>query len=134
MTGRRKREGKPSLSRRKGVTIGEGDTSPVIPDKLFFRIGEVARLTGVRPYVLRYWQSEFSVLTPQKSPTGQRLYRREDLLTILRIKDLLYREGYTIAGAKKRLAEERMVASPGAADVLKRIKEELLAISSVLSR
>jgi len=113
--------------------MGEGDP-PAIPDKLFFRIGEVARLTGVRPYVLRYWQSEFSVLMPEKSPTGQRLYRRADLLTILRIKALLYREGYTIAGAKKRLAEEQVAARPGAADVLKRIKEELLAISWVLGR
>ncbi len=134
MAGRKKGEGKPSLPRRKGVTIEEGNPFPTIPDKLFFRIGEVAQLTGVRPYVLRYWQSEFSVLTPQKSPTGQRLYRREDLLTILRIKNLLYREGYTIAGAKKRLAEEQMAAKQRTTDVLKRIKAELLAISSVLGR
>src|ERR1700761_4334893 len=71
-----------------------------IPDKLYFRIGEVARLCSVAPYVLRFWESEFSQLKPNKSGTGQRLYRKRDVEMVLRIKRLLYDEGYTIAGAR----------------------------------
>jgi DNA-binding transcriptional MerR regulator len=74
---------------------------PEIPDKLYFRIGEVARLCTVEPYVLRFWESEFSQLRPNKSGTGQRLYRKRDVEMALRIKRLLYDEGYTIAGARQ---------------------------------
>lgn len=74
---------------------------PEIPDKLYFRIGEVARLCTVEPYVLRFWESEFSQLRPNKSGTGQRLYRKRDVEVALRIKRLLYDEGYTIAGARQ---------------------------------
>jgi len=72
------------------------------PDKLFYKIGEASRLTGIPAYILRYWETEFEVLQPQKSRSGQRLYRKKDLDTILQIKQLLYREGFTIAGAKGR--------------------------------
>jgi DNA-binding transcriptional MerR regulator len=72
-----------------------------IPDKLYFRIGEVARLCSVAPYVLRFWESEFTQLKPNKSGTGQRLYRRRDVEMALRVKRLLYDEGYTIAGSKR---------------------------------
>jgi len=64
-----------------------------IPDKLYFRIGEVARLTGVQPYILRYWESEFPLLQPKKSGTGQRLYRKRDIEIIFKVKELLYRDG-----------------------------------------
>ena len=74
---------------------------PEIPDKLYFRIGEVARLCAVEPYVLRFWESEFSQLRPNKSGTGQRLYRKRDVEMALRVKRLLYEEGYTIAGARQ---------------------------------
>src|SRR5437870_13595920 len=74
-----------------------------LPDKLYFRIGEVARLVGVKPYVLRYWESEFSVLRPGKTRSRHRLYRRKDVETLLEIRRLLYAERYTIAGAKRRL-------------------------------
>lgn len=81
---------------------------PEIPDKLYFRIGEVARLCTVAPYVLRFWETEFSQLRPNKSGTGQRLYRRRDVEMALRVKRLLYDEGYTIAGARQAiLAESR---------------------------
>lgn len=80
-------------------------TSP-IPDKLYFRIGEVARLCGVEAYVLRFWETEFSQLRPNKSGTGQRLYRKRDVELALRIKRLLYAEGYTIAGARQVFAAE----------------------------
>src|SRR5213595_651499 len=77
-----------------------------IPQKLFFKIGEVCELAGVQAHVLRYWESEFPMLAPQKNRAGQRTYRRKDVEMALRIKELLYDEQYTIAGAKKKLANE----------------------------
>jgi DNA-binding transcriptional MerR regulator len=77
-----------------------------IPNKLFFKIGEVCEITDTQPYVLRYWESEFPALAPAKNSSGQRIYRRRDIETVLRIKQLLYEEGFTIAGAKKRLDAE----------------------------
>jgi DNA-binding transcriptional MerR regulator len=77
-----------------------------IPDKMFFRIGEVSQITGVKPYVLRYWESEFRLLRPNKNKSGQRVYRRRDVETVLEIKDLLHARKFTIAGAKKWLAGE----------------------------
>ena len=77
-----------------------------IPNKLFFMIGEVCELTETQPYVLRYWESEFPALAPAKNNSGQRIFRRRDIETILRIKSLLYEEGFTIAGAKKKLEQE----------------------------
>lgn len=77
-----------------------------IPDKLFFKIGEVCDLVGVQAHVLRYWESEFPMLQPQKNRAGQRTYRRKDVEMALRIKTLLYDEGFTIAGAKKKLQSE----------------------------
>ena len=79
---------------------------PEIPDKLYFRIGEVARLCSVAPYVLRFWETEFTQLKPNKSGTGQRLYRRRDVEMALRVKRLLYDEGYTIAGARQAIQVE----------------------------
>jgi DNA-binding transcriptional MerR regulator len=77
-----------------------------IPEKLFFRIGEVCELAGVQAHVLRYWESEFPMLAPQKNRAGQRVYRKRDVEIALRIKELLYEDQYTIAGAKKRLAND----------------------------
>lgn len=77
-----------------------------IPEKLFFKIGEVCDIAGVQAHVLRYWESEFPTLAPQKNRAGQRTYRRRDVEMALRIKELLYDEQYTIAGAKKKLANE----------------------------
>ena len=77
-----------------------------IPNKLFFKIGEVCEITDTQPYVLRYWESEFPALAPAKNSSGQRIYRRKDIETVLRIKQLLYDEGFTIAGAKKKLESE----------------------------
>ena len=76
-----------------------------IPDKLYFKIGEVAEITGVKPYVLRYWESEFKMVNPSKSRSRQRLYRKSDVELIFRIKELLYEERYTINGARKKLKE-----------------------------
>lgn len=77
-----------------------------IPDKLFFKIGEVCDLVGVQAHVLRYWESEFPSLAPQKNRAGQRTYRRKDVEMAMRIKELLYGEGFTIAGAKRKLMSE----------------------------
>jgi len=76
-----------------------------IPDKLYFKIGEVAEITGIKTHVLRYWESEFSSFRPAKSQHKQRLYQRKDIDLVLRLKELLYKQGYTIAGAKKKLRE-----------------------------
>jgi DNA-binding transcriptional MerR regulator len=83
-----------------------------LPSKLFFRIGEVAGLVGVEPHVLRYWEREFRSIRPTKSAKGQRVYSRRDVENLLRVRDLLYRDGFTIAGAKKRL--QRGPATDGA--------------------
>ena len=80
-----------------------GELRPEIPDKLYFRIGEVSRLAGIKPYVLRFWETEFSSLGPKKSGKGHRLYRRKDVELVLEIKRLLYENRYTIEGARKYL-------------------------------
>lgn len=83
-----------------------GYPATVIPEKIFFKIGEVCDLVGVQAHVLRYWETEFSMLSPQKNRSGQRTYRRRDVEIALRIKELLYDELFTIAGAKKKLQSE----------------------------
>ena len=98
--------------------------------KLFHKIGEVGQLTGLEPYVLRFWESEFSALRPKKNPGGQRVYIDRDIQVILRIKRMLYEEGYTIAGAKKRLVEKRASQKEGydkkgKTDLIQRIRDEL---------
>lgn len=82
-----------------------------IPDKLFYKIGEVCEIVGVQAHVLRYWETEFPMLQPQKNRAGQRTYRRKDVEMALRIRDLLYGEGFTIAGAKRKLQNEGRGAS-----------------------
>src|SRR2546425_11925056 len=124
-----------------------------IPNKLFFKIGEVCEITDTQPYVLRYWESEFPALAPAKNSSGQRIYRRRDIETVLRIKQLLYEEGFTIAGAKKRLEAEMgaRVETPipaadgpsvnppdgGGADrvaALRQVREQLREILTLLER
>src|ERR1039457_645877 len=85
---------------------------PGIPDKLYFKIGEVSDLLGVEAYVLRYWESEFPLLAPKKSGTGHRLYRRKDVELLLRIKHLLYEKRYTIEGARQTLQSEGRAPKP----------------------
>jgi DNA-binding transcriptional MerR regulator len=86
--------------------------SPAIPDRLYFKIGDVARLCGVETYVLRFWESQFPQLKPNKSGTGQRLYRRRDVELALEIKRLVHAEGYTLAGARAALGQEHRRQSP----------------------
>ena len=92
--------------RTRAVAKSARTTDVVIPEKLYFRIGEVARLCRLPAYVLRFWETEFSQLKPVKSSTGQRMYRHKDVESVLRIKRLLYEEGFTIAGARQHLRAE----------------------------
>lgn len=116
-----------------------------IPDKLYFRIGEVSRLAGIKPYVLRFWESEFPGLGPKKSGSGHRLYRRKDVELVLEIKRLLYDKRYTIEGARKflegRAKPERKPAKPPQTQPklfqdsnsgLEEIRKELRAILDLL--
>jgi DNA-binding transcriptional MerR regulator len=104
-------------------------------DRLY-KIGEVCKIADVQPYVLRYWETEFPALAPNKSGGGQRLYTRREIDTILRIKQLLYSEGFTIAGAKKKLeTEDVAAAAPPAKDLtraLLEVKKELRGILQIL--
>ena len=99
--------------------------TPEIPDKLYFKIGEVSELLGVEAYVLRYWETEFPVLSPKKSGTGHRLYRRKDVELLLRIKHLLYDKRFTIEGASQSLHSEARAPKPVRAP--KRIQAELFS-------
>jgi DNA-binding transcriptional MerR regulator len=123
------------------------------PEERLFRIGEVSRLTGTKAFVLRYWEQEIPTLQPVKTPTGHRLYRREDIDTVLEIKRLLYEEGFTVAGARRHLSEARQPsearaelepARPGPQRTLRAqlahqkllldLHQELLAILTLLKR
>src|SRR5579871_1378789 len=115
---------------------------PVIPDKLYFRIGEVAELCELPTYVLRFWETEFPQLRPTKSGTGQRMYRRREVELALHIKKLLYDEGFTIAGARQQLKLEAKpaklqsalpFAAPVNQDGLKRVRAQLQEILAMLS-
>ena len=95
----------PQNATEKGLSASSGHG--IIPDKLYFKIGEVKKITGVEPHVLRYWESEFKIIRPQRASSKQRLYRRVDVENILTIKKLLYEDGYTVPGARKLLAEKK---------------------------
>ena len=129
----------PSISKKRKAPV---DDEIIIPDKLYFRIGEVARLSKLEPYVLRFWETEFPQLKPSKGSTGQRMYRRRDVENILHIKRLLYDDGYTIAGAREKMkAESRpkagqsvlpLVSAPST-DRLKRMRQELRELLRMLN-
>lgn len=113
-----------------------------IPEKLYFKIGEVAALTNVKPYVLRYWESEFHIIHPKKSLSRQRVYTRSDVETIIEIRRLLYKEKYTLDGAKKKI-KEIMAEKAKQLDLafkdekyqnaIRTVKKELHSIKKILS-
>jgi len=119
-----------------------GSTAPVIPDKLYFRIGEVATLCHLPAYVLRFWETEFPQLKPVKGSTGQRMYRQRDVEFVLRIKKLLYDEGFTIAGARQHLKAEAKPTKlqaglpfpPEHNQKLKKVRQGLQEILGILSK
>ncbi len=111
-------------SKKKSITL---------PEKLFYKIGEVSRLTGVEPYVLRYWETEFSFLKPRKSRSGQRLYVKKDIELILEIKRLLYEEKYTIEGVRKKLGGRSLqVVNKEPSEVSEETREKLFRIRARL--
>ena len=119
---------------------------PFVPKKLYYKIREVCEIVGVEAHVLRFWETEFPALSPPKSKSGQRTYRPKDIELLLRIRKLLYEEGFTIAGARKQLSLEKSAAAPHAAAALKdrgkipesehikKVKAELENILTLLDR
>jgi len=107
---------------------------PEIPNKLFFRIGEVCEIVGVEPYVLRFWETEFPALAPEKSESGHRIYKRKDVENVLRVKELLYERGYTIAGARKYLSKSRATKKADRDQVLIQVRNGLKDILTLLRR
>lgn len=114
----------------------------VIPDKLYFKIGEVSSLLKLKPHVLRYWETEFDLLNPGKAPSRHRLYRRKDVELLLQIKQLLYTEGYTIDGARKKLKQREPGGDepppspwtdPEHKEALLKIKEDLTSLRDMIS-
>jgi DNA-binding transcriptional MerR regulator len=110
---------------------------PRIPDKFYFRIGEVSRLLGVEAHVVRFWESEFPSVRPIRTKSDQRLYRKKDVETLLKIRKLLYEEKFTIAGAKKHLSQDRAkvgIPSPDPRDkLLAQIKKGLISIKKIIT-
>jgi len=109
--------------------LSQQNQQPLQPSKLFYRIGEVSRISGLEPYVLRYWETEFPHLRPEKRKSGQRLYTKKDLDNILQVKQLLYQNGYTISGAKKKL---RGRSGQDTDDLLESTKKEIREILEIL--
>jgi DNA-binding transcriptional MerR regulator len=109
-------------------------TQAGIPNKLFFKIGEVCELAGLEPYVLRFWESEFPILAPQKSKAGHRVYRRKDVEMVLKIKSLLYDRGFTIAGARRQLGKAKPLVGPERDKLLAQVRDELREILTLLQR
>ena len=124
---------------------------PFVPHKLYYKIREVCEIVGVEAHVLRFWEAEFPILSPPKSKSGQRTYRPKDIELLLRIKKLLYEEGFTIAGARKRLstgdagdsavtaqalpgAQRAEISLPPASENLRKVKAELETILTLLDR
>ncbi len=105
-----------------------------IPDKLFYKIGEVSDIAGVEPYVLRYWESEFPFLKPNKNKAGQRVYTRKNIDLILQVKNLLYQEKYTIAGVKKKFRENSLKRDAVSQETIDRVKKRLREILNSLSQ
>jgi DNA-binding transcriptional MerR regulator len=129
------------MAPRKKNTVKHKADEVLIPDKLYFRIGEVATLCHLPAYVLRFWESEFPQLKPVKSSTGQRMYRKRDVESVVRIKQLLYEQGFTIAGARQQLrsdskSDKTQAAIPfpsASAPEIRHIRQGLREILSLLS-
>jgi DNA-binding transcriptional MerR regulator len=122
------------------ISVGTVLEPEKIPDKLYFKIGEVCDITGIKSHTLRFWESEFKVIRPRRASSNQRLYRREDVEVILKIKHLIQEEGHTIAGTRRCLVRERESEDRGSgpsstdATLLKRIKKDLQELQALLKR
>ncbi len=133
-----------ALEVRKVFKVGTGKSKdkeshqlgfPIIPDKMFFKISDVSQLAGIEAHVLRYWESEFSELKPRKTESGRRQYTRKDIDVILEIKSLLYDDGFSIAGAKKRLQKRKKTSSQEDAiiEAVRQTKKGLEEILGILN-
>jgi len=116
--------------------------TPILPEKIYFKIGEVSEIVGVEPYVLRYWETEFDLLKPSKAPSKHRLYKKRDVELLLDIKRLLYTEGFTIEGARKKLREVKKeekdqlklpLADQKHKSALIKVKKDLEALRKLIS-
>lgn len=112
--------------------MGLSPRSREIPEKLFYKIGEVSDIAEVEPYVLRYWESEFAFLNPRKNKSGQRVYSRKNLETVLQIKRLLYQDKYTIAGVKKKLSGNSSKNDSVSMETIKKVRKRLKEILKIL--
>jgi DNA-binding transcriptional MerR regulator len=112
--------------------MGSVSRKSVTSDRLFYKIGEISSIADLEPYVLRYWESEFPFLKPRKNKTGQRVYTRKDLETILRIKNMLYKEKYTIAGVKKRFGTHSVRKNAVSLETIQSVKKKLKEILEIL--
>ncbi|MBI3354055.1 MAG: MerR family transcriptional regulator [Nitrospirae bacterium] len=104
------------------------------PEKLFYKIGEVSKITNTEPYVLRYWETEFPFLHPKKNKAGQRVYLSRDIDAVLKIKKMLYEEGYTIAGVKKKFKEEPQTDNKFFVKAIKGVKKDLKGILDLMKK
>jgi len=112
--------------------MGSVSRKSITSDRLFYKIGEISNIAELEPYVLRYWESEFPFLKPRKNKTGQRVYTRKDLETILRIKNMLYKEKYTIAGVKKRFGNHSVRKNAVSMETIQSVKKKLKEILEIL--
>lgn len=116
---------------KRGLPAERLNSKELSAEKLFYRISEVSQITGIKPYILRYWESEFPFLSPRKNRGGWRLYQKKDIETIISIKDMLYKDRYTIAGVKRRLSRNNI--NGGNSNLIKRVKKELREILGGIS-
>lgn len=112
--------------------MGSSTRTKTIPDKMFYKIGEVSDIAAIESYVLRYWESEFPFLKPRKNKAGQRVYARKDLELVMQIKNLLYKEKYTIAGVRKRFSDNSIKKSSVSIETIRSIKKRLKGILTIL--
>ncbi len=114
--------------------MGSSPHKKLNTDKLFYKIGEVSNIAEVEPHVLRYWESEFSFLKPRKNKTGQRVYSRKDMELVLKIRDLLYKEKYTIAGVRNRFASKSQSTRTVSVQTIQGVKKKLKEILNTLNK
>jgi len=114
--------------------MGASPHKKVSTDRLFYRIGEISTILEVEPHVLRYWETEFPFLKPRKNSTGQRIYTRKDLELVLQIKNLLYKEKYTIAGVRKKFGENKLKKNSVSMETIQGVKKRLKEILDTLNR
>lgn len=114
--------------------MGASPQKKISTDRLFYKIGEISSILEVEPHVLRYWETEFTFLKPRKDSTGQRIYTRKDLELVLQIKNLLYKEKYTIAGVKKKFGDNKLKKNSVSMETIQGVKKKLKEILVTLNR